>query len=770
MRLGIRQKLFVLVLVTTVPLLLLVGINLYLLFGHLQHDQLDQHVRDARIVAASLERFVGDASEVAKTAGLAVTATGRVDPAAASAYLGEAGAGMPVSDISFFDPQGRAVAGSARSIVGSDVAGDPDFQRVLAGASVSVTPVRREASGRLGFVVFRRIERGGKLLGVTGVSIDAKDLAQVIPTSVMHGTTYVADREGTLFFASRSELASAAQAQGRALRAPGVAEALAGREYTTRDTRLPGLGGGWLGGVVPVGNPAWAVGVFDASGAAVASVSSVVVITLAFVAVVVAASLLGARQYGLGITRPIERLTAATNEIEHGRFDTEVPVATRDEIGELADNFREMQGSLKRTLSDVQVLGESARWMSSTLDLDAIVHAADDYLERILGARAVVVTLFEEGKRPDTVLTPRLSAEAAADLTAAGASAADSPGFARRGYVVLPYEPAGALAEAVPRARTLVALALVVNRRLIGRIDVLAAASVPLREFAQADVPLAASIAQQVAAAAENARLFEQQRLIADTLQDALLTEPYPIPELDIGLVYRQATVGGRIGGDFYDFIPVSRGRTAVIIGDITGKGLEAARFTTIGKGALRAFALEDADPAATLGRASRVIADQIGFENFVTAVYVLVDLRRGRLTYSVAGHPPPVLLRAAGGFELLGGGGVPLGVESPLGYEDYQATMEPGDRILLYTDGLSEARRGLELFGIERIGEVFEGFGDTPVQEVAAGIGDAAVAFAGGALGDDLAIIVIERRAAAATESAGTTPSGQRHPRTPGR
>ncbi|HEY3317839.1 MAG TPA: SpoIIE family protein phosphatase [Coriobacteriia bacterium] len=746
MRLGLRQKLVVLVLVILVPLLVLLAFDLYRFFSLLEKDQLTAHVRDAQIVGTSLDRLMHELAQVSKTAGLAVVDRGP-EAASAESYLALVRTHVPVSNVAVLDLRGLVRASGIPGIVGRDFAGEPGFRAVLSGAPVAVSDMRRNASGNLGFVVFTAVQRDGKLLAVTGAAVDARDLGEVVPSSVSHEALIITDSRGSLMYSNRPELARLTEQQRRDLVSPGVTEALGGRTYTTRSTRLPLLDGQWLGAEVPVGTTGWSVGLFDSSGSALAAISDEAYLTAAVTAAVIAVSLLAARRYGSAITDPVEHLIAVTGEIERGRFDAEVPVTTHDEIGELALNFRRMQDSLKHTIGDVQLLADSARWMSSTLDLDSVGHAAADYLDRVLGARAVAIVLSADGRPEGTrLIAPRMSAQAAEELAAAGADVAARLDIQHRGYAIVGIEPGRALAAAVPGATTLVVLPLVVNRKLIGRIDALVGPGAQRREFERADVPLAASLAQQVAQAAANARLFEQQRTIADTLQDSLLTEPYRIPELDIGLIYHQATVGGRIGGDFYDFIPIGSNRTAIVIGDITGKGLDAARYTTIGKGAIRAFALEDPDPASVLGRASRVIHEQLGAENFITAVYMLIDLEQGSLSYAVAGHPPPLLRRKAGKIELLGEGGLPLGIEASEEYADGTACMEPGDRLLLYTDGLSEARRGKELFGIERTAGAFEAFDGLPVRDIASGIAEAAIAFAGGQLQDDLAIIVMER------------------------
>lgn len=750
MRLGLRQKLVVLVLVILVPLLALLAFNLYRHFDNLESDQIDAQAASARIIATAVDRYNAELADVGEAAGTAlVEGRGGEDP---SVYLDAVRMTVGANDVALAGLDGRIVASALPSQVGSNLAGEPGFVSVRAGAPLAVSDLQRIPGGSLGFMVFSPVETSGTLLGVSAVSVPSAALGSLVAVSASREVVLITDGRGGLLYADRPELAPLTEQQRRGWSSPGVRQALAGRDFTSRSASIPRLQGSWLGAQVPARVSGWSVGVFEPAGQAFAAIAAELYINLGVIVLVLGLSLFAARQYGISLTRPLERLTDVTAQIERGRFDAQVPVTTRDEIGELAANFRRMQESLKHTLGDVGLLAESARWISSTLDLDSIARAAADYLERILGSRAVVLTLFAEPgtAEEERVVAPHLDPAAAEALATAAAAATRGVDLAEQAYALraVPHDLA---VPGAGDARYLVVLPLVVSHRVIGRIDALAAPDVPPLEFEQSDVALAASLAQQVAVAAENARLFEQQREIADTLQDALLTEPYPIPELAIGIVYHQATVGGRIGGDFYDFIPVGEGCTAIVVGDITGKGLSAARYTTIGKGAIRSFAFDDPDPASVLTRASRVIAEQIGAEHFVTAAYLQLGLASGSLTYAVAGHPPPLLYRVAdGSVEPLPGGGVPLGIEPESGYEDQRTRMEPGDRLLLYTDGLSEARRGTELFGLDRVIEAFAAFRGVPVRDVASGIAEAAIAFAGGALGDDLAIIVLERRASA--------------------
>lgn len=194
-----------------------------------------------------------------------------------------------------------------------------------------------------------------------------------------------------------------------------------------------------------------------------------------------------------------------------------------------------------------------------------------------------------------------------------------------------------------------------------------------------------------------------RDRRIAETLQRTLLPERLPMPAgALVAARYVAAEDDADVGGDVYDAIDLGDGRVLVAIGDVSGKGLTAA--VTVGKvrNALRAYALEDPSPAEVLRRVDRLLlstAEQDGTP-MVTLAVAVADLRAGTLTYSLGGHLPPLLLRADGKPSFLDlAEGRPLGVLDGARFSEVVTPLCPGDRVLLFTDGLIE-RRGPDIDG----------------------------------------------------------------------
>ncbi len=256
----------------------------------------------------------------------------------------------------------------------------------------------------------------------------------------------------------------------------------------------------------------------------------------------------------------------------------------------------------------------------------------------------------------------------------------------------------------------------------------------------------ARTIAQQAALAIDNARLYHQQKLFAETMQRSLLPRDDPSVEgLEVGCVYESAAQVD-VGGDVYDFLELADGRLAVVLGDVTGHGIDATADMAMAKFVFRSLAREHSEPSAFLARANDVVLSEIAAGKFITMVYVTVD-RDGALACACAGHPQPRLLGAAGVSELACGG-LALGIDAPQEYEQVTATLQPGGAVVLFTDGVIECRRDGELFGDERLDGVLAANAGRSAQEIAEAVVAACRAFAGGDLPDDCAVVVIRRLA----------------------
>ncbi len=230
-------------------------------------------------------------------------------------------------------------------------------------------------------------------------------------------------------------------------------------------------------------------------------------------------------------------------------------------------------------------------------------------------------------------------------------------------------------------------------------------------------------------------------------LQEALAPH---IPSAESGCntaaVYVPARAQEQIGGDFYDVFRTETGRVGAVIGDVAGKGIEAAALAAAARSTIHSFAYELSSPGAAMSHANTVLSAQDpNSGRFVSMFLAILDPADGALAYSRAGHPPAAVWRADGSVEFLEGGSPPVGVLARLEYATYETRLGVGEKLVLYTDGILEARRGNDFFETEGIERTLIESGQGTAAEVAEGLLSAAREWARGELRDDIAILVVE-------------------------
>ncbi|MDT4940445.1 MAG: phosphoserine phosphatase RsbU/P [Pseudonocardiales bacterium] len=255
---------------------------------------------------------------------------------------------------------------------------------------------------------------------------------------------------------------------------------------------------------------------------------------------------------------------------------------------------------------------------------------------------------------------------------------------------------------------------------------------------------------QELKLAKERAQAAEARAVdLARTLQQTLIPPlPPHVPSLDCGAVFRAGASGVDVGGDFYDIFQVGADEWVVILGDVCGKGVEAAMLASLTRYTLRAVCMEGPNPADALRRTNDVLQTDAA-NRFCSAVCVRLRRVDGewRGVVSSAGHPLPLLrVTVAAGREVrsVGRPGTLLNVLAAPPLYDTDVVLRPGDALLLCTDGVHEARRGSELFGDARIAEVLRTAAGS-AQDIADRLLDDTVSFGAGAARDDVAIVVLQ-------------------------
>lgn len=243
-------------------------------------------------------------------------------------------------------------------------------------------------------------------------------------------------------------------------------------------------------------------------------------------------------------------------------------------------------------------------------------------------------------------------------------------------------------------------------------------------------------------AAAEAAR---QARTLAETLQQTLLPPSLPtIPGVELGAAYRPAGDGSIVGGDFYDVFEIGDERWGIAIGDVCGKGADAAVITALARYTIRAAAVGTPSPSEAL-RALHDAIERDRTNGFCTALFLTVDVEgpSPAVTVSAGGHHLP-LLRRAGSITEVGRTGSLLGMLGPPRLHDVSFALEPGDVLVLFTDGVLEAGTPGNLFGERRLHETILAADQSPAGTVAHAVEAAAIAFQDGVARDDIAVVSI--------------------------
>jgi sigma-B regulation protein RsbU (phosphoserine phosphatase) len=280
---------------------------------------------------------------------------------------------------------------------------------------------------------------------------------------------------------------------------------------------------------------------------------------------------------------------------------------------------------------------------------------------------------------------------------------------------------------------------------------------------------LEATVAQRTAelaqrnAALEHAHAQMKAELdAACAMQSAILPAHFPAkPSCDGAARMMPATT---MAGDFYDFIELPDGRIGLVMADVSGKGVPAAFFMAVSRTNLRELASHHIEPGACLTHTNDLLCTQNPMDLFVTVFYCIFDAVTGRLEYANAGHHPPIVRRGDGTIETLkGAGGIMLGVREGATFANHRAELKHGDRLVLYTDGVTEAfNPSNEAYGEQRLIAEIEAHGDGTADSLVERIFRSVTTFAGSAAqSDDITLAVLVWAAAAPLDAAGAQPAG---------
>jgi serine phosphatase RsbU (regulator of sigma subunit) len=427
----------------------------------------------------------------------------------------------------------------------------------------------------------------------------------------------------------------------------------------------------------------------------------------------------------------------------------------------LHERTKQLGAVLERTLASERKSARQLRglWQitnefARSLSLEGTLEVVAATMVELLGVDAAVVRM-PDGRRE--VLETRSIHVADPALHAAAAAVfgrprpLDDPNFARvvesresllapgPGSVGLddpflgPFLAKGATAAIVP---------LVTPTEVVGVLTLISLD--PSRPLDAEALETATAVTAQAGLAIDNARLAQQQRDFTETMQRSLLPSALPdVPGLEIGHVYESSSKVD-VGGDVYDVLPLEDGRVAVCLGDVVGKGIEAAADMAMAKFTFRALARSYPEPGSFLARANDVVVEEIALGKFLTMIYAVLDPTTGEFAAANAGHPPARLVRTDGTVQVLPAPGLALGIDGDQEYGEERVAVERGASVVLFTDGVLETRQDGELYGEARLDAFLRDNAALSAQALVDALVADVRAFGGGDLDDDCAVVCL--------------------------
>lgn len=373
---------------------------------------------------------------------------------------------------------------------------------------------------------------------------------------------------------------------------------------------------------------------------------------------------------------------------------------------------RRTEELLRRQEERSAYLAEVSTRLNATLDLDRTLEAVAQVAVPRLGDVALVQVVHRDGGVTcEAVASTGRGAELARELSDAsrrfpssGTGLRTALDDARSVHVTepagdpLPFEGGDRVREILSRegATSASFIPLIARDETLGLLTLVSLDG-------DGDPDLVEELGQRAAFAVQHARSYAERTRIARTLQESLLPPRLPsIPGVDVAARYQPTGGGGEVGGDFYDLFRTGRQSWGVALGDVSGKGAEAAAVTALARYALRATVIEERRPTRVLANLNEALLAHRETDRFCSVLYGHLETRLGgtRVTLACGGHPLPFVLRADGEVEQVGRPGTILGVLEEPELHDVTVDLKPGDTLVLYTDGVTEARGPTTVFG----------------------------------------------------------------------
>lgn len=761
----LRDKLILASLVLIVPFVLWNVLTQVYRYRENYTASLERNQTRARDVS---ERFLGHLDSLIalqKVVGLAVWDESRPD-ASVSDYLAYVAESTPaVRHISAADASGIIFSSSEPELVGTSML-DRSLcvRRIMEGADAAISSVFWQPETRrhlIGVVTAHRVE--GQLQGMVLTGMDEDDLRQAIRRNIRSSDQLtIIDSTGVVALTDGPADLTWEERDWRHLAF--VKKAIGGQPSTVEALVLPD-GRTMMGAAEPIRQFGWAACAMrprmEVLGPLRRQTARRSLAVLALIGLVVAAAVF----LGNRLTRPVLDLAKAAKALGAGNLRSRVSVETRDELEFLAQAFNSMAAALEdRTRQLNDAMEAERRQVEKTSALYSVAHGLVvsmslqerlDIITRALASicnaeRSIIVLLKGDILSLESVWGPGMEVLEGMRLQWPGVRPGDEEAFAQGQPILIKDISEYPLMNPKDFERFsmkgYVGLPLACEGHVVGFATLDNPGRSP--DFPDECIESARVIASLAATAIQNARIFEKEKNIAQSLQKSLLPSlEERLGEFRFACEYHSAFGEAELGGDFYDIIRISDTQVGIVVGDVSGKGLEAAVSTAMGKYTLRAFISEDPEPGCTFTRANKALV-KCGDWGFVTMFYATLDLETGWLRYASAGHPPALLASKDGEvYELMGSDAQPpLGSFDSIRYISRECLLRHGDVLVSYTDGVIEARHDGEFFEVDRLCELIREARELEPKAIAERIYRAVVEYSLSPLQDDIALMVIKR------------------------
>jgi len=421
----------------------------------------------------------------------------------------------------------------------------------------------------------------------------------------------------------------------------------------------------------------------------------------------------------------------------------------------MQNNLEEENLRLRRAVEELSILNEITTAISSTMKVEEITKLIVSKCIQRIGVEQGAVTLLKEDQAEPLKTFVRVMDNKMDNVPY-------RLGLSLTGWMLKNQKPLlindlstdqrfSGISLGTERIKSVLSVPLKVKNKMIGHVSLF---NKKEKDFTEEDLRLLSIIAIQSAQTIEYARLYEEERKLVDLekdlkvashIQQALL--PKGNPTFEDMEIFGQWIPAKQVGGDYYDFIQIDDSHLGVVIADVSGKGTSAALLMANLQACLRGQAMINRSVKDTVTKINFMLSRSTDMGKFITLVYGILNTKNKTLTYTNAGHNYPFLLDKDGNVKTLESGGTVLGAFENFGYEEETLQLNPGDFLLMYTDGITEAMNDKgDMFEEERLLKIIKENKHLSTQELSQKIVDSVLSFQGSTpQSDDLTLVLLK-------------------------